>query len=97
MTFTTYIGLEAWQAMGRKLFGEDPNQWEFICPDCGHVQKPQDFLDLGMPQKMVDTIAAFSCIRRWGDQLCMSKRSGPVQIIITPGEDPRPTFDWNQS
>lgn len=94
--FPKHISLENWQAEGLDLFGDDPNQWQFVCPDCGQVQKPQDFLDLGMPQKMVDTIAAFACIRRWTDQVCMSKRHGPTMIIITLCEPARPTFDWNR-
>tara|TARA_R110000796_G_scaffold120296_1_gene234444 strand:- start:1518 stop:1769 length:252 start_codon:yes stop_codon:yes gene_type:complete len=82
--------------MGHQLFGDDPNQWEFVCPDCGLVQKPQDFLDLGLHQRQVDTIAAFSCIRRWTDQGCMSKSAGQTMITITPCEPARPTFDWNR-
>jgi len=90
-----YIKLSAWQDVGRKLFGPDSNQWQFVCPDCGHVQKPQDFLDLGMSQKMVDTIVAYSCIKRWVDQSCMSAGSGPVQLTISESDPIRPTFDWN--
>lgn len=94
--FPRHVSLEAWQNVGIQLFGNDPNQWQFVCPDCALVQKPQDFLDLGMPQKMVDGICAFSCIRRWTDQGCLSKGQGQTFIVITPCEKPRPTFDWNQ-
>ena len=91
------MSLVAWQNIGLTLFGEDTNQWEFVCPDCGHVQKPQDFLDLGLNQRTVDTIASHACIRRWTDQSCMSKGQGPIAILITTSEPMRPTFDWNRS
>tara|TARA_R110000737_G_scaffold47134_7_gene67092 strand:+ start:10078 stop:10356 length:279 start_codon:yes stop_codon:yes gene_type:complete len=91
------IKLADWQADGLRLFGDDPNQWEFVCPACKLVQKPADFLALGMPQKMVDTLSAFSCIRRWADQGCMFAGQGPIMVHITDQEPPRPTFDWNQS
>lgn len=32
-----------WLARGRELFGEDRLQWRFVCPSCGHVQRPADF------------------------------------------------------
>ena len=40
------ISLENWQAMGHRLFGPDPDQWQFVCPACATVQKPADFLAL---------------------------------------------------
>lgn len=39
--------LEEWQEEAKKLFGEDPRQWKFKCPACGHVSSVQDFLDAG--------------------------------------------------
>jgi len=27
-----------WKALGKKLYGDDPRQWEFRCVQCGNVQ-----------------------------------------------------------
>lgn len=86
--------LKDWQELGCLLFGEDPNQWKFVCPDCGREQGPQDFLELGMPQEQVDMIASYACIRRWEDQGCMSTGQGPTPLVITPYEPVRPTFSF---
>lgn len=59
------IELEDWHRQAIERFGPDPNHWRFVCPSCGHVQTRQDFLDLGMSQRQVDTIVGFSCIGRW--------------------------------
>lgn len=34
---------EEWKAKGKKLFGDDVFKWQFKCPNCGHVQTPEDF------------------------------------------------------
>tara|TARA_R110000796_G_scaffold41179_1_gene101903 strand:+ start:6367 stop:6615 length:249 start_codon:yes stop_codon:yes gene_type:complete len=81
--------------MGLEMFGNDPNQWEFVCPSCGHVQSCQDFLDLGLWQRQVDRHAGYACIRRWTDQQCLHV-GGPMIVHITDNEPPRPTFAWNQ-
>jgi hypothetical protein len=90
------ITLADWQAEGLALFGEDPDDWQFICPACGLVQTPGEFRALGMGQRMIDTIVSFACIRRWTDQDCMSAGKGPVLIHISDTEPDRPTFDWNK-
>ena len=59
------IELLAWQARAIELFGPDPNHWRFVCPSCGHVQTRQDFRDLGMSDRQLDTLIGFSCIGRW--------------------------------
>lgn len=96
MSRVLYLTMEAWQAMGLQLYGDDPNQWEFVCPECGLVQKGQDFLDMGMKQPMVDTILAYSCIQRWKDQSCMSSGKGPMVLYITEHEPVRPSFDFHR-
>jgi len=30
------VSVEAWEAKGRELFGEDKLKWRFVCPACGH-------------------------------------------------------------
>lgn len=50
-----------WLAQARSLFGENPGDWRWVCPSCGHVARMQDWLDAGAPREAV----AFSCIGRW--------------------------------
>ena len=57
----TKMTQEEWGAEMRARFGEDPMDWAFICPVCGHVQKVSDFRDAKAPHDAV----GFSCIGRW--------------------------------
>jgi len=34
---------EEWMAKGKELFGENFEEWKFVCPGCGHVQTIADF------------------------------------------------------
>lgn len=34
----TYNSIEEWEEKGRKLFGENKDNWRFKCPSCGLVQ-----------------------------------------------------------
>ena len=43
----TIVPVVEWLARGRALFGEDPLQWRFKCPICGHVQTMADFKAIG--------------------------------------------------
>jgi hypothetical protein len=38
--------VEEWRNEAISLFGENPRNWKFKCPACGHVSSVQDFLDL---------------------------------------------------
>jgi hypothetical protein len=70
--------LEDWQAEGRRLFGDDVNQWRFKCPSCGHIQKRQDYLDMGMG-KQCDNYLAFTCIGKF-------RRTDPTKTIVGYGD-----------
>lgn len=59
------MSLQEWGELGTKLFGPNANDWKVVCPSCGLVQSRQDWLDLGMNGRLVDTLFAFSCIGRW--------------------------------
>src|SRR5215831_13752339 len=37
------LSLEDWEREGNERFGPDKLQWRFQCPNCGHVQTPEDF------------------------------------------------------
>jgi len=41
------ITLAEWREEGKKLFGDDPSKWAYVCPACKHVSTGQDFLDVG--------------------------------------------------
>jgi hypothetical protein len=102
------ITLEDWHKLAIEKFGMDPNKWKFTCPSCGHVQTRQDFLDLGMSPRNVDTIVSFSCIGRWNLRdvvgFCeKSKGSGcdyagaglfriSPYTVVLPTGEERPTF-----
>lgn len=55
MTLDEYMN----EAISR--FGEDREQWRFICPSCGHVASAADYKQAGAPEGAV----GFSCIGRW--------------------------------
>jgi hypothetical protein len=58
------LTLQEWLDKGKKLFGEDMFQWEFVCPSCGNVQKPEDFRKHESMGATPDT-ARYNCIGRY--------------------------------
>jgi hypothetical protein len=44
---TTYASIEAWEAEGKRRFGNDYMEWKFVCPMCGHVASVADFKAAG--------------------------------------------------
>lgn len=54
---------EEWRAKATELFGDDARNWKFKCPNCGHVQTIQDFIDNGV-EKPANKVY-YSCIGRW--------------------------------
>lgn len=52
-----YESQEAWEAEGRKRFGDDWMKWRFICPMCGHIASVEDFKAAGAS----DLNDAFQC------------------------------------
>lgn len=57
---TIYASAEEWRAEARRLFGDDPMQWRFVCPSCGHVASVADWKAAGASEREV----AFSCVGR---------------------------------
>jgi len=65
---------EEWVAKAKELFGDDPMQWKFACPSCGHVASVQDWKDAGADEGEV----AFSCVgRRLGSEKQIGAEEGP--------------------
>jgi len=72
--------VEEWKAEAIKRFGKDPLTWKFVCPNCGHVQCGQDFMNINMrspaaidptrstpyPVKDCKNTAYQECIGRYG-------------------------------
>ncbi len=63
------VTVAEWNAKGRELFGDNVNQWSFVCPSCGHLQTRQDWLDVGLSPRQVDHRIGFTCIGRWLDPI----------------------------
>lgn len=101
MTTTTRYTHEEWQAEARRRFGDDPLQWRFVCPSCGHVASVQDWKDAGAQEGHV----AFSCVGRWlPNPKQMGERPGPCNYaggglfrlnpveVVMPGGKVRQAF-----
>ena len=50
---------QQWLAEGDRLFGLNKASWEFVCPVCGHLAKPKDWIIAGASKRQV----AFLCIQ----------------------------------
>ena len=61
--------VEDWNKEAISLFGEDPDNWMFVCPSCGQVQARRDFRAIGLPAHQIDEMIGYSCIGRWADPL----------------------------
>ena len=55
-----YENLEAWKAEGKKRFGDNVDDWRFVCPACGHIASVADYKQADMPAGTI----GFSCIGR---------------------------------
>ncbi len=74
------VTLQEWHAEGREQFSDDPKDWKFTCPSCGHVQSLADFLALGMKNLMAQDFLAF--------------RIAPNEVMFDENHEPRLTFGW---
>jgi hypothetical protein len=94
-----YASIAEWQAEARRRFGDDPMNWRFVCPSCGHVASVGDWKAVGASEGEV----AFSCV---GRHIASSKRMcekpgpcnyagggliglNPVVITTAPGKTTR--------
>lgn len=106
------ITFDEWILEGKKRFGDNQDDWRFICPACGHVAKVSDWRAAG-----AGTAIAFSCIGRYiaggpkrrafggsGPGPCDYAGGGLFRIapvtVTVPGEDPHLLFEfdlWSQA
>lgn len=54
------LTIDQWRRRAAELFGDDPFDWRFRCPVCGHVAAGRDWQRVGANQGEV----AFSCVGR---------------------------------
>ena len=76
--YVTRYTVAEWRAEAVRRFGENPLDWKFVCPSCGHVAKVSDWKDAGAK----DTNAGFSCVGRWldaSDENTFKNQGGPCQ------------------
>lgn len=106
-----HMTLIEWGQLGTELFGPNANQWRVVCPSCGLVQTRQDWRDLGMSGRMVDTMFAFNCIGRWkyprdaaeifepnagyGCRYLGTHKPNISPFTVVMGDDERPTFGFD--
>ena len=94
------ITYDDWVKKGIELFGEDTNEWQFVCPACKHIAKVRDWFDAGADEGAV----AFSCIGRYtgakdGDEKPCNYAGGglfrlnPIKVIMLNGTR-RETFEF---
>lgn len=69
------ITFDEWKAEAVRRFGENPRNWKFACPCCGHIQSMEDFHRLGADINL----AYFNCIGRHDGA------HGHVQMGTKPG------------
>ncbi len=68
------IPLKDWLAEGERLFGTDFKKWRFKCPNCGHIQTIEDFLELKKNNIIksdfdVGKVVYYSCIGRFDTRI----------------------------
>jgi len=59
-THASALTVNEWRARAVALFGDDPMEWKFVCPSCGHVAAVKDWKDAGATEAEI----AFSCLGR---------------------------------
>lgn len=64
---------EEWLAEARRIFGDNPREWKWVCPICGKIMSLEDYRQAGAPNNEV----AVSCITRWLPGGCESKSPSP--------------------
>lgn len=86
-----FMKFSDWKAKLIERFGENPENWKFKCPVCGHVQSMKDFKDIGKDINL----AYYNCIGRYdkekggcdytsGGLFCLNKNTivGPNAVPI---------------
>jgi len=76
---------EEWKTLGKKLFGDNQRKWKFVCPNCGHVQTAQEFLDIGVDWSEISSVWGYTCVGVYHamdrEQQQLMKRDTGVALI----------------
>ncbi|MUG45487.1 VVA0879 family protein [Paenibacillus woosongensis] len=90
-----------WRTEAVTRFGEKTAFWKFVCPKCGNVQSPKDFVDVGIDQEKAANMSYQGCIgRAVKDQGCnwaaygFLGTMGKGRIIIAPDGREVEVFDF---
>lgn len=93
--------LQEWRDEASNRFGEKTAFWKFVCPKCGNVQTPQDFVDAGINQNEAASKSYQGCIgREVKEQGCnwaaygLLGTLGNGRIVITPDGSEVEVFDF---
>ena len=92
--------LEEWRSKAIEIFEIDNfTRWKFVCPNCGHIQCAQDFIDAEIDQWR--DVFFFSCIGRWKKGVgCDWTLGGLLQIhqteVISESGEKVPVFEFAQ-
>lgn len=93
--------LEEWKTEATKRFGEKTAYWKFVCPRCGNIQSPKDFVDAGINEEDAATNSYQGCIgRSVKDQGCdwaaygLFGTLGKGRIVIAPDGREVEVFDF---
>lgn len=103
------ITREEWHRKGTELFGEEMWTWEFVCPSCGNVQKPNDFMPYKDKGATPDS-ATKECIGRYSNtervDMCSGKSPcnyasyGLIQLcttkVVDEDKNKIPVFAFNE-
>jgi len=83
-----YQSVDEWKARGKELYGEDVENWKFVCPSCDKVSSGADFKVTGAElENMYNT-----CIGRHNNKETgcdwaaygLFKTMGKGDVVITP-------------
>lgn len=96
--------LEDWRAEARERFGEKTAVWRFVCPKCGNVQTPQDFVEAGVEVKEAANMSYQGCIGRkvqgkgcnWA-AFGLLGTLGKGRVVVTPDSCEVEIFDFAEN
>jgi len=86
-----------WQALGKKLYGDDPRKWEFRCVRCGNVQSHASVTARNPQIGHVWRWISYACEGRHTDGVgCDWSLGGLFRIhtreVVDDGQEPAPVF-----
>lgn len=81
---------EQWLAEGKHRFGEDFEDWKFVCPKCGNVASGMEFKALGADINVIYT----ECIGRYDKNKGCDWAAYGLFDICTVHVDGQPVFDF---